>query len=144
MLILNNYNIKIRDFVIESVRKFEAAHGTPKSIGIYCCPWSSWLTINFNLNKSLEETNNNCPDFEFAEFDVIDFPEWQDEYETDKPIYQTANVIIQFNHDEGNEGINKIFFTYLLSLMTEINSNLNQKILLQFLDSNCIKLLKGE
>ena len=33
----------------------------PNSIGIYCSPWSGWLTTNFNISKNIAETENNCP-----------------------------------------------------------------------------------
>ena len=141
MVVLDNYKSKIDEFIVESAQKFETLHGNPNSIGIYCCPWSGWLTINFNLNKSLQETGDNCPDFEFVEIDILDFPEWQNEYESDNPEYQTGNAVIQFNHEEGNEGLNKIFFSYLLPIVSETKTKIKRKILLQFLDSNCNEVL---
>jgi hypothetical protein len=53
----------IEDFIQNSIEKFKIENGNPNSIGIYCCPWAGWLTTNFNLDKTLKETENNCPDF---------------------------------------------------------------------------------
>ncbi|MES1182015.1 MAG: hypothetical protein ABUL44_04380, partial [Flavobacterium sp.] len=117
-------------------------NGNPNSVGIYCCPWSGWLTVNFNLRKSLENTNNNCPDFEFVEFDMLDFPEWRSEYESNDQTYQTGNTVIQFNHERGDDELNKIFFSYLLPLVTELKGKIKCKILLQFLDSNYSMVLE--
>jgi len=144
MVVLDDYKSKIDEFIVEAVEKFKTLHGNPNSVGIYCCPWSGWLTINFNLKKSLQETNNNCPDFEFVEFDVLDFPEWQDEYESNAPKYQAGASITKFNHEEGDEDLNKIFFAYLLPIVTETNIRIKHKILLQFLDSNYLKVLQDE
>jgi hypothetical protein len=141
MVVLDDYKSKIDEFIVEAVQKFKTLHGSPNSVGIYCCPWSGWLTINFNLKKTLQETDNNCPDFEFVEFDVLDFPKWQDEYETNDPKYQTGKTVIEFNHEDGDEKLNKIFFSYLLPIVTETKTKVESKILLQFLDSNCLKVL---
>ena len=142
MVFLDKYKDKIEGFILEAIQKFTTQHGNPNSIGIYCCPWSGWVTMNFNVIKSLEETKNNCPDFEFVEFDVLDFQEWQDEYESDSPEYQTGNKVLHPDPDEGDEGVNKIFFSYLLSIVT--NTKLKSKILLQFLDSSYLKVLPNK
>lgn len=144
MVILDNYTSQIDGFILESVRKFKIEQGNPNSVGIYCCPWSGWLTTNFNVKKSLKETNHNCPDFEFVEFDLLDFPEWQEEYETNEPKYQLGDEVIQFNHEQGDEELNTIFFSFLLPIVTETRTKIKKKILLQFLDSNCYKILETE
>jgi hypothetical protein len=144
MIVLDHYSDKIGGFILETVQRFKTQNGIPNSVGIYCCPWSGWLTINFNIRKSLEETNNNCPDFEFVEFDVLDFPEWQDEYEADEPKYRTGDKVIQFTQEQGDESLNKIFFSYLLPIVTETKTKIKHKILLQFLDSSCLKILEIE
>ncbi len=141
MLFLDSYNDKIEKFILECIQNFKAQHGDPNSIGIYCCPWSGWLTTNFNITKSLEETKNNCPDFEFAEFDVLSFKEWQDEYERDNPEYQINNKILIPDTYEGDEGLNKIFFSYLLPILTNIKQKTSIKILVQFLDSNYYNII---
>ena len=141
MIVLHNYNDIICQFIVESVQKFEKLHGKPNSIGIYCCPWSGWLTTNFNLRISLPDTGENCPDFEFVEFDSLDFPQWQSEYESDEAEYQLGNSIIKYTHEGGDEELNEIFFSYLLPVMKEVKRSIDQTILLQLLDSNCRKVL---
>ena len=135
MVNLNDYKNKIKDFVLTSAKKFTSEKGNANSFGIYCCPWAGWLTTNFNVNKSIKETNNNCPDFEFVEFDILDLTEWEKEYESDAPLYKIDETIFNFNHDMGDEKLNQIFLDYLEPLIIDIKSRTNQQILLQFLDS---------
>ena len=78
---------KIKEFLKSSINRFQEEKDKPNSVGIYCCAWSGWITTNFNVNKNITETENNCPDFEFVEFDFFELPEWQNEYEADKPEY---------------------------------------------------------
>ena len=141
MVLLDNYKSKIDEFILESVQIFTNQYGNPKSIGIYCCPWSGWMTINFNLKKSLQEANNNCPNFEFVEFAILDFPEWEDEYETNDPKYQRGNTVFEFNHKDGDEKLNEIFLPYLLSIVAEIKTKIKQVIVVQFLDRNYFNVL---
>lgn len=140
MVVLDNYKEKISDFIFESVDKFTVQHGDPSSVGIYCCPWSGWVSVNFNRSKSFEETNQNCPDFEYVEYELLDFPEWEDEYNGDKPMYQTGDKIIQVSHEEGGEELNRIFFSFLFPIIAGVKTRINKKVLLQFLDSNCIRI----
>ena len=89
----------------------------------------------------MPDTGENCPDFEFVEFDSLDFPQWQSEYESDEAEYQLGNSIIKYTHEGGDEELNEIFFSYLLPVMREVKGNIDQTILLQLLDSNCRKVL---
>jgi hypothetical protein len=59
----------------------------------------------FNLRKSFKETNHTSPDFEFLEFDRLDFPEWQEENETNKHDYQVgkAKISLVTNSAEARE-----------------------------------------
>ena len=79
MVILDNYLSEIESFVLNSIQKFTSENQQPSSIGIYCCPWAGWLTTNFNISTTLEETENNCPDFEFVEFGLLELDKWQEE-----------------------------------------------------------------
>ncbi|MGC1630511.1 MAG: hypothetical protein WA749_00215, partial [Gelidibacter sp.] len=66
MIDLNRNSEKIKEFVNSSIDRFQSENKKPNSIGIYCCPWSGWISINFNVNKKLSESDKNCPDFEYV------------------------------------------------------------------------------
>ncbi len=95
MIELDKYSNFIENFIQDSIGRFKSDNkGEPKSIGIYCCPWAGWLTTNFNIHKTLNETNNNCPDFEFVEFDFLELDGWQEEYESENPTYRIKGLTI--------------------------------------------------
>ena len=141
MIILEDYNVNIHKFISEAVEDFKTLHGNPDSIGIYCCPWAGWISINFNLTKSIQEAHHNCPDFEFVEFAPLDLPEWQNEYESSDPNFRIGNTLISFEEENADEELNINFFSYLLPIMKEKKNIYKCAILLQFLDSNCCKVL---
>ena len=141
MIELEKYNDEIERFIRESIKRFENEIREPSSIGIYCCPWSGWISMNFNVTKTLEETGMNCPDFEFVEFDLIDFAIWQDEYESDQPQWKYQQKIYRDDFDQGDEGVNKFFFYYLETLLETMNFK-SYRVLLQMLDSSLVKEIK--
>lgn len=136
MVDLNQYTQDIKGFIDSSINKFRTEHQVPNSIGIYCCPWAGWLTTNFNINKSLLESDNNCPDFEFVEFDFFDLSEWQNEYEKDNPAFKLNNETTYLNRDLGDEQLNQLIYNYLKPIVLELKENLNSRVILQMLDSN--------
>lgn len=141
MVILDNYSEQIEDFIATSIMKFISENSLPASIGIYCCPWAGWMTTNFNLVKTAGEAGYNCPDFEFVEFDLLELPNWQEEYETDSPTYQVSGTVIIHRHERGDEPINEVVFSFLEQIVTKIKQTHHQEILLQMLDSNCFKVI---
>ena len=132
---------KIEESIQDSIEKFKIENGNPNSIGIYCCPWAGWLTTNFNLGKTLNETENNCPDFQFVEFDFLELPEWQEEYENDNPEFEINGQTIQHNHDSGDEKLNELIFSYLTPIVKELKDKNNSTFLLQMLDSNFVQVV---
>ncbi|RYX82638.1 hypothetical protein EON73_04205 [bacterium] len=141
MVILDDYLSQIDNFILTSIEKFTSENKPPSSIGIYCCPWAGWLTTNFNTSKTLEETENNCPDFEFVEFDFLELGKWQEEYEKDLPTFKISETVTNHNHNLGDEKLNELVFKFLETIATKIKLKFQQEILLQMLDSNCIKVL---
>lgn len=139
MINIDKNTKQIEEFIQNSIDKFRIANGNPNSIGIYCCPWAGWLTTNFNIDKTLNETQNNCPDFQFVEFDFLELPEWQEEYEKDHPEFEIHGQTIHYNHDFGDEKFNELIFSYLTPLVTELKNKNNSTFLLQMLDSNFIQ-----
>lgn len=141
MIDLDKYNSEIESFILNSIRRFVAENGHPSSIGLYCCPWAGWLSTHFNKVKTLEETRNNCPDFEYVEFDLLDFPEWQEEYEKELPEYKIGGKIVSHDHDLGSDALNYIFFQFLQSIATKIKQQRKEALLLQMLDSRHVSVL---
>ncbi|MDF2192350.1 hypothetical protein [Paraflavitalea sp. CAU 1676] len=135
MVNLDIYTDTILDFIHSSTERFTSEHAQPSSIGIYCCPWAGWLTINFNLHKSPEETGNNCPDFEFVEYAVLDLAAWQLEYEQDEPEFWTSGSKASYDEEKGDVTINSIVFSFLAPLMPYVKKRHPQPVLLQLLDS---------
>jgi len=129
MVILDNYLSQIENFILTSTEKFKSENKQPTSIGIYCCPWAGWLTTNFNISTTLEETENNCPDFEFVEFGLLELDKWQEEYEKDVPTFKISETVINHNHDLGDENINEIVFKFLEPIAITIKIKFQTEIL---------------
>jgi len=135
-------NIKqIEEFIHKSIENFKIENGSPNSIGVYCCPWAGWLTTNFNLDKTIEETQNNCPDFQFVEFDFLDLPEWQEEYENNNPEFEINGRKIEYNHNLGEETINELIFGYLKLIIHRLKKKSDSVFLLQMLDSKYVEIV---
>lgn len=141
MIELNDFRSTIDDFIDRSIKDFKKEHGDPSSIGIYCCPWAGWLTVNLNKEKSIADTKENCPDFEFVEYDFLDLEGWQDEYEKDEPHFLLKGVDQKHNHDLGDEVLNRIVFDYLKPMAKEIKEREETEVLLQMLDSQVVEVL---
>ncbi len=141
MVDINNYFSQIEEFIQNSVEKFITENGNPNSIGVYCCPWAGWLTTNFNLVKTINETQNNCPDFEFVEYDFLDLPGWQEEYENNNPEFEINGKVIDYNHDLGDERLNEQIFGCLKPIVHRLKDRNNAVFLLQMLDSSCVETI---
>lgn len=132
---------QIEEFIQNSVEKFQIENGSPNSIGVYCCPRAGWLTTNFNLAKTLKDTENNCPDFQFVEFDFLELPEWQEEFENDSPEFEINGQAIEHNHDLGDEKLNEMVFSYLKPIISKLKNKNNSTFLIQMLDSNFVEVV---
>ena len=137
MINLNDYSSKIENFIQDSIYKFQNQQQMPATIGIYCCPWAEWLTINFNISL----TQGNCPDFEFVEFDVLELVGWQNEYEKDFPEFKIDGLIKRHNHNFGDEHFNKLVFEFLKPIVSKLKKKYNSTFLLQMLDSRYVEIL---
>lgn len=131
----------IERFASNTIEKFIEAHGMPSSIGFYCCPWCSWLTINFNLDSTLGKANFNCPDFQFLDFGILDFPEWEEEYNKEYPIFMVDNIEIMCNHYLGDENLNELIFNFLQPIVSRLKDKYKASFLLQLLDSGLATVL---
>lgn len=142
MIDLNHSDNRIKDFINSSITKFKEEHKDRNSIGIYCCPWSGWLTTNYNLTQKIEETENNCPDFEYVEFDFLELKDWEMEYEKDKPEFKLNNEIKIHDHELGDERFNQLIFNYLKPIILEIKAKHKFIFLLQMLDSSSLEIIE--
>ncbi|MEM6265063.1 MAG: hypothetical protein AAGI38_21315, partial [Bacteroidota bacterium] len=91
--------------------------------------------------RVLSETENNCPDFEFVEYDFLELSKWAEEYETPNPQFKLGESIIRHNHESGNENLNEMIFEYLKPVVVEIKKQHSFYILLQLLDSDNIEVI---
>ena len=138
---LDTLETKIEEFIQNSIRNFKTENNSPSSIGIYCCPWAGWLTVNFNINKTISDTSNNCPDFEFVAFDFLELPELSDENEKETSIFLLKNKDITINKDLGDEGLNEVLFEFLNPIATRIKNKNNLETLIQMLDSTFVEMI---
>lgn len=141
MVKLDNSKDMVKEFIVNSTQRFSTENEHPNSIGIYCCPWSGWITTNFNINRSLPETENNCPDFEFVEYDYLELQEWQNEYERENPAFKSNGEIKYHNHDLGDEHFNRLIFEFLKPILSEIKQKFESDLLIQMLDSELAEVL---
>ncbi len=141
MVDLDKNTQEIKEFINASLNRFQEENGQPNSIGIYCCPWAGWLTTNYNIHKNIADTENNCPDFEFVEYDFLELSEWADEYETDHPEYKLNGSVIRHSHNAGDESLNERIFEYLKPIVVDFKEKHNFNFLLQMLDSHKVEVI---
>lgn len=141
MVNFNDSSELIENFIQSSINKFILEEGTPTSVGVYCCPWSGWITTHFNINRTLEETDNNCPDFEFVEYDIIDVYDWVNEYEKENPVFLMNGNKIFFQH-ESTDKFNGLVFSFLLPIVKKIKDKNDMLFLLQMLDSEFVQVVE--
>lgn len=138
MVELKNDSDKIKQFIIAGLEKFTKDVSTPTAMGVYCCPWSGWISLNFNITHSFKQEDYSCPDFEFVEFDLMNFDNWQEEYESFESIWIDDNSKTYHGHlGDGDEALNAFFFPFLKNLIVNLNKEIKlPSTILQFLDSN--------
>jgi len=140
MIILEDEQEKIIDFITDSIETFKIQKGKFNSIGIYCCPWAGWISTSFNIVKSIPDTSYNCPDFEIVEFKLLELEKWSEEYEKETPTYIFEGKTTVFNFDLGDEAINEVFFKFLSSTILNLKKDIKVNVLLQMLDSKFLKV----
>lgn len=139
MIDLNRHKTTIADFLNTSIKRFHREYNKPKSIGVYCCTSSGWISLNYNVNISISEADKDCLNFEYVEFDISNIPGLQDEYEKNTPQLKINNSIIAHDHSLGDERLNLLVFGYLKEIILEIKPNWGMDFLLQMLDSNLVE-----
>ena len=119
MIKLIDHHKPILDFLTSALRRFRDDHRQVpvRHVALYCCPWSGWISLC--LDSSLQE-DQNCPEFEFVEFDLYEDKSWVTEYEADIPKVMTVDGTV---HDvdiesEGDEALNRLFYDFLVGLLS--------------------------
>lgn len=148
MINLRNDRQRIIDFIDDSIEEFIKANPTEfvSCLGIYACPWSGWVMINFDTQEHSEEhiakgklrgsewfaTDeygqycNNCPDFKYVDFSQLGFPEWVKEYNENEILNIKVNLFSTIKIDtetDGDEAFNEVLFNYLLKIASEIKNS---------------------
>jgi len=108
---LNKKTEEIKEFLNSSINRFQEENEKPNAVGIYRCPWSSWITTNFNIHEKMEDTGNNCLDF--VEFDFMEIAEWENEYKAGNPEFKLKGSLKTHDHELGDEHLNEFVFEYL-------------------------------
>lgn len=143
MLNLQDFPKLIETNTIEVINAFTHENGDFNSLGIYCCPWSGWISYSFNKIRLLEETEFNCPDFEYVEFKFMNIPKWLEIYENNGQIKLINDSVVEVSKLNGDDEFNKIFFDFLIDLVSnsERFKKYRGKIFIQMLDSAYSKIL---
>lgn len=98
-----------------------------------------WISLNFNIEQTIEEVDYNCPDFEYVEFEFFEQPDWEGEY-----TKKTSRIIdyngIEMRLDEFNdEEYQRPFFElFKVVVKNKIEEFKPTPILIQVLDSNMV------
>ena len=135
MIVLEDSKEGITKFIIDSIETFKIQNGKFNSIGVYCCPWMGWISMCFNVNKSLSDTKYNCSDFDFVEFELFELDGWEEEYENEISVYKLNDRIIEIPFGSGDEVLNELIFKFLSNIILRIKDLYSEHILLQMLDS---------
>lgn len=98
------------------------------------------LDKHSSIIEKFIQADNNCPDFEFVEFDFLELDGWQAEYEAENPTYKTKGMTVHKDHDSGDEELNELIFKYMEPMVIKLKANNEPDFLLQMLDSSFIKL----
>jgi hypothetical protein len=142
MVKLLDYKDKIKEFILSTFNKFTSEQFRPYVIGVYCCPWSGWISMNFNITK--DASLDSCPDFEFVEYDLIDFEDWENTYGHGDSKWRGINgEVLTLKWDAGDEVLNELFFHFLKSIVLELKESTALPLtLIQMLDSKYYELIK--
>lgn len=129
----------LRELIGVSLKSFasEQPEIAWSTFALYACPWGGWVTTSFDTEENSTQIvdqistkgldwygedewgrfNNNCPDFRFPEWRVLNLTHWRTEYEESEPIHvRDLSGQDHFIGDE-NEAINGLAFSFLQSVL---------------------------
>jgi hypothetical protein len=119
MIDLRDYVEPIAAFLDGELAAFRRRHPDIVSphIALYSCPWSGWVSLCLDSEPQVDQ---NCPDFELVEFALFEAPAWGAEYE-EHAVLEIVGVDgtsqVVDTDLEGDEGINRVFFEFLRSVL---------------------------
>jgi hypothetical protein len=150
MITLKDYEPQIIGMMDTALPRFAAEHPSIRltAIGLYCCPWTGTLLLSLNSRDSATKPPENCPDFEYVEYEQLSFEAWQEDYESDAPKVKVSSWrTITHNHSKGDEAFNKPFFKFLVGIAEEYFRDGRCPVRatwvgVQMLDSSLIKFWK--
>lgn len=122
MITLDDFKPKIIKFLDKGLARFAKKHSKeiPTAIGLYSCPWSGWVAVCINTGDTPDQYEANCPDFKFVNFYMLDFSEWEEEYNSETPkIKVSSSKVVAPGPEEGDEGFNEPFFNLLVQIAEE-------------------------
>jgi len=169
MINLKQYRETLILFIHSSLDEFSKEHPNERisCVGIYCSPISGWVSINLDTlehssnhvkqyrangpdwygSDSKGDFNNNCPDFKYVEYRLLDINDWCEALTNDQyvKILKENNTTVTFDLMEvGDEEINAEFFHFLKGILDELsfyylNKEVVFRIGVQMLDSEYIE-----
>ena len=141
ILDLNRYRGRLKSFITKSIQRFTDVESRPKAIGMYSHPGYGWVSTKYHADSKPELPNLNCPDFEFTEFDIIEFQAWEECYwSEDRKLIDINNRMIVITGEDGDEKFKTPFYNLLVEVMKEISKYGDATYFVQMLDSD----LSGE
>ena len=119
MVTLEKFKAKVIAFLDEALPRFASKHPRekPTTVALYSSPGNGWISLCLNTGDTPTTNEQNCPDFKFVEFDLLELPEWQEEYESEKPKIKISKTkTVSPDPDDGDEGYNEPFFNFLVAI----------------------------
>jgi hypothetical protein len=124
MLTLEDHESRVIAFLDSGLARFvsEKPSVVATTIALYSCPQTGWVSLCLNTGDTPETHADNCPDFTFVEYALLEVPEWQEEYESENPEVEIASggrTVLIHLEEEGDDAYNKPLFDFLLRVTKE-------------------------
>jgi hypothetical protein len=145
MIDLSKQSDQVQKWMDDTIPRFltEFPEQTPTSIGLYSSPVNGWVSLCVDVHTEPQSLRTSGPDFTHPEYALLEFAEWQNEYESTSPIIKRHDsVIVRFNHSQGDEVFNQPFFDFFMRVVNDYYHS--QRVVfrpiwggVQILDSRC-------
>jgi len=141
---LSQYPGRIKPFLNDALRRFAREHPDVcvNCVALYACPWAGWISLYLDTPAHAEQFVrnwrhrgptwygvdaagafcNNCPDFAFVEYALLEFEEWIEASDAPDPLRLRGadGFDIPVDPAEGDQAFNRPFFDMLVGLMEEL------------------------
>ncbi len=119
MIDLREHRDPVLQFLEAGLGDFRRSHPSVPigHVALYCCPWSGWVSLCLD---SVEEEDQNCPDFLYVEAALYQADSWCTEYEDEEAprVTTLAGRTVELDVEgEGDEAFNREFFEFLQALL---------------------------